>query len=52
MPGERVKNPLTWMRSYLDSSVRQVAPQETEITSYRVGELNVSVELDDLNLDI
>lgn len=52
VPGERVKNPLTWMRSYLDSSVRQVAPQETEITSYRVGELNVSVELDDLNLDI
>lgn len=51
LPGEKVKNPLTWMRAYLDSSVRQVAPQETEITSYRVGELNVSVNLNDLDLD-
>ena len=51
LTSERIKNPLTWMRSYLDSSVRQVAPQETEITSYRVGEINVSVDLDDLDLD-
>lgn len=47
---EKLKNPLTWMRSYLDSSIRQVSPQETEITSYRVGELNVSVDLGDLDL--
>lgn len=52
LPGEKVKNPLTWMRSYLDSSVRQVAPQETEITSYRIGELNVSVDPNDLDLDL
>ena len=48
---EKVKNPLSWIRSYLDSSIRQVSPQETEITSYRVGELNVSVDLGDLDLD-
>jgi ribonucleoside-diphosphate reductase beta chain len=47
---EKLKNPLTWMRSYLDSSMRQVSPQETEITSYRVGEINVSVGLEDLDL--
>lgn len=51
LSSEKIKNPLTWMRSYLDSSVRQVAPQETEITSYRVAELNVSVNLNDLELD-
>lgn len=49
--GEKVKNPLAWIRSYLDSSVRQVSPQETEITSYRIGELNVSTDLNDLDLD-
>lgn len=51
LTAEKVKNPLGWIRSYLDSSVRQVSPQETEITSYRVGELNVSVSLDDLDLE-
>jgi ribonucleoside-diphosphate reductase beta chain len=52
LSNSKPKNPLTWMRSYLDSSVRQVSPQETEITSYRVGEINVSVPIDDLDLDI
>lgn len=31
------KNPLSWTDKYLNSSDNQVAPQETEITSYIVG---------------
>jgi ribonucleoside-diphosphate reductase beta chain len=31
------KNPLTWTDKYLESSNNQVAPQETEITSYIIG---------------
>lgn len=47
---EKPKNPLTWIRSYFESGIRQSSPQETEITSYRVGELNVSVDLSELDL--
>lgn len=31
------KNPLGWIRSWTNSNEVQVAPQETEITSYKIG---------------
>lgn len=42
----KTPNPIPWMSNWLDSSNVQVAPQETEITSYLVGQIdsNVSTE--------
>lgn len=42
-------NPLPWMNSYLVSDNVQVAPQETEISSYLVGQVDSSVNADDFN---
>jgi ribonucleoside-diphosphate reductase beta chain len=42
-------NPLPWMNSYLVSDNVQVAPQETEISSYLVGQVDSSVDADDFN---
>ncbi len=38
-------NPLPWMNSWLNSSNLQVAPQETEIESYLVGQVDASIDL-------
>ena len=46
-------NPVPWMNSWLSSDNVQVAPQETEITSYLVGQIDSSVsqtDLDDFDL--
>jgi ribonucleoside-diphosphate reductase beta chain len=40
-------NPIPWINSYLVSDNVQVAPQETEITSYLVGQVDSSVESGD-----
>lgn len=42
-------NPLHWISSWLSSDNVQVAPQETEITSYLVGQIDS--DLSDLELD-
>ena len=42
-------NPLPWMNSYLVSDNVQVAPQETEISSYLVGQVDSSVDVDDFD---
>jgi len=42
-------NPLPWMNSYLVSDNVQVAPQETEISSYLVGQVDSSVDADDFD---
>lgn len=42
-------NPLPWMSNWLDSSNVQVAPQETEITSYLVGQIDSTVSSEDLS---
>ncbi len=42
-------NPLPWINHWLDSDTVQVAPQETEITSYMVGAIDNT--LDDDNFD-
>lgn len=43
------KNPLPWMNNWLDSSNVQVAPQETEITSYLVGQIDSTVSEEELS---
>lgn len=42
-------NPLPWINSYLSSDNVQVAPQETEISSYLVGQVDSSVDADDFD---
>lgn len=42
-------NPIPWINTWLSSDNVQVAPQETEITSYLVGQVNS--DLEDLELD-
>jgi ribonucleoside-diphosphate reductase beta chain len=44
-------NPFTWMNSWLSSDDTQVAPQETEITDYKVSALNTQVDASKLVLD-
>lgn len=39
-----VGNPLPWMDGWLVSDNVQVAPQETEITSYLVGQIDASLD--------
>lgn len=41
-------NPLPWMNSYLSSDNVQVAPQESEISSYLVNQVDSTVSEDDL----
>ncbi|PYE34420.1 ribonucleoside-diphosphate reductase class Ia beta subunit [Idiomarina fontislapidosi] len=45
---ERRSNPLPWMNKYLVSDNVQVAPQEAEISSYLVGQIDSSVDASDL----
>ncbi len=42
-------NPLPWMNAYLVSDNVQVAPQESEISSYLVGQVDSSVDADDFD---
>ncbi len=42
-------NPLPWMNAYLVSDNVQVAPQETEISSYLVGQVDSAVTTDDFD---
>ncbi len=46
-PFEIKTNPLPWMNSYLVSDNVQVAPQESEISSYLVGQVDASVDSSD-----
>ncbi|MEI6895209.1 MAG: class Ia ribonucleoside-diphosphate reductase subunit beta [Colwellia sp.] len=42
-------NPLPWMNAYLVSDNVQVAPQETEISSYLVGQVDSSIDENDFD---
>ena len=42
-----VNNPLPWMDAWLNSDNVQVAPQESEISSYLVGAIDSEVEEDE-----
>ena len=46
---ENKGNPLPWMNSWLNSDNVQVAPQESEISSYLVGAINSEVSESDFN---
>ena len=46
-PFDIKSNPLPWMNNYLNSDNVQVAPQETEISSYLVGQIDSEVASDD-----
>ena len=46
-PFEISSNPLPWMNNYLNSDNVQVAPQESEISSYLVGQIDSAVSEDD-----
>ncbi|MDO6804371.1 hypothetical protein Q4595_18130, partial [Wenyingzhuangia sp. 1_MG-2023] len=45
---EARSNPLPWINSWLNSDNVQVAPQESEISSYLVGALDSEVDTNDL----
>lgn len=47
-PFKQRSNPLPWMNKYLVSDNVQVAPQEAEITSYLVGQIDSEVSAADL----
>ena len=46
-PYDIKNNPLPWMNNYLVSDNVQVAPQESEISSYLVGQIDAEVSADD-----
>ena len=46
---ESRSNPLPWMNHWLVSDNVQVAPQESEISSYLVGQVDSKVDSDDFN---
>lgn len=46
-PFDISNNPLPWMNHYLSSDNVQVAPQESEISSYLVGQIDSEVNADD-----
>ncbi|WOT06808.1 class Ia ribonucleoside-diphosphate reductase subunit beta [Shewanella youngdeokensis] len=46
-------NPLPWMKNWLESDAVQVAPQEVEVSSYLVGQIDASIEDDEfLDFDL
>lgn len=46
-PYSVTSNPLPWMNNYLNSDNVQVAPQEAEISSYLVGQIDSEVNAED-----
>lgn len=48
-PFEVKSNPLPWMNNYLNSDNFQVAPQEAEISSYLVGQIDSEVSANDFD---
>jgi ribonucleoside-diphosphate reductase beta chain len=52
-PFDIKNNPLPWMNNYLSSDNVQVAPQESEISSYLVGQIDSEVNAEDFdNFDL
>ncbi len=48
-PFDVSSNPLPWMNNYLNSDNVQVAPQESEISSYLVGQIDAEVSAGDFD---
>lgn len=47
-PYKTLSNPIPWINNWLSSDNVQVSPQETEISSYLIGQIDSNVEQDDL----
>ncbi|MCL1142473.1 class Ia ribonucleoside-diphosphate reductase subunit beta [Shewanella gaetbuli] len=47
LPYEEQTNPLPWMKNWLESDSVQVAPQEVEVSSYLVGQIDSAVDGDE-----
>ncbi len=45
---EMTQNPIPWINAWLSSDNVQVAPQEVEVSSYLVGQIDAQVDADDL----
>ncbi len=45
---EATQNPIPWINAWLSSDNVQVAPQEVEVSSYLVGQIDAEVDADDL----
>ncbi len=45
---EMTQNPIPWINAWLSSDNVQVAPQEVEVSSYLVGQIDAQVDTDDL----
>nr|DAX24905.1 MAG TPA: ribonucleotide-diphosphate reductase subunit beta [Caudoviricetes sp.] len=43
------QNPISWINAWLSSDNVQVAPQEVEISSYLIGQIDAEVSADDLS---
>ena len=41
-------NPISWINAWTSSDNVQVAPQETEMSSYLIGQVNAEIKQDDL----
>ena len=46
---QQSQNPLPWMNAWLNSDNVQVAPQEVEVSSYLVGQVDSDLESDDFS---
>lgn len=49
LPFKTRSNPIPWINSWLVSDNVQVAPQEVEVSSYLVGQIDSEVNADDLS---
>lgn len=49
LPFETKSNPIPWINNWLVSDNVQVAPQEAEISSYLVGQIDAEINEDDLS---
>ncbi len=53
LPYAEQSNPLPWMKNWLESDAVQVAPQEVEVSSYLVGQIDSAVDSDEfLDFDL
>ena len=49
LPFKTRSNPIPWINTWLESDNVQVAPQEVEVSSYLVGQIDSEVDTDDLS---
>ena len=50
MPFGARSNPIPWINAWLVSDNVQVAPQEVEVSSYLVGQIDSKVDTNDLGI--